>query len=260
MMRVAFLTNRTTQFSLPVLKQLVGNPQCELVHTFFYDTLRTRKGGVRQMLQEFGWFGVLEKLRQVATGKARMQIARRLVNAEHWAKSSYEFAVLKKLAFSIVQDINAPETMARLRELRIDVLIVAVCKNILRSEVLGIPTLGAVNIHPSLLPKYRGPTPAFWALYHGDSETGVTFHRMTTEIDVGEFIGQYPFEIERGWGEDDVNRFAFELAGTKVDEILERIGKQQWPDLMVQVVSEASYFTYPTPTQRREMRSTRRVV
>jgi methionyl-tRNA formyltransferase len=258
MMRVAFLTNRTTQYSLPVLKQLVSHPQCELVQAFFYDTLRIGKNGVRRTLQEFGWFGVLEKLGQMATSKARMQIAKRVVNMEHWAKSSYEFSVLKKIPFSIVQDINAPETIAKLKELRIDVLIVAVCKNILRSEVLGIPTYGAVNIHPSLLPKYRGPTPAFWALYHGDSETGVTFHRMTTKIDEGEIIGQYKFEIKPGWDEDDVSRFAFELAGTKIDQILERIGNQQGSEPISPTVSAASYFSYPTPSQRREMRWIRR--
>lgn len=256
-MRVAFLTNRTTQYSLPVLKRLAESTDCNVVHTFFYDTLKQGRGKFWKNVRDFGWLSLMAKASQMATGKVRMLIAKRMVRGEQWARSSYEYAVLKKLPYSVVQDINAPEVHAQLAALDIDLLIVAICKNILKSEVLRVPRYGAINIHPSLLPKYRGPTPAFWALYHSERETGVTFHQMTTKIDEGEIVGQYAFSIKPDWGEDDINRYAFELAAVHVAEVIDRIQHQRKLDRVIEPTQVASYFTFPTPTQRKELRQRR---
>jgi len=256
-MRIAFLTNRTTQYSLPVLKRLVETSENNVVHTFFYNTLKQGRGKFWKNIRDFGWLSLMAKAGHIATGKVRMLIAKRMERGEQWARSSYEYAMLKKLPYSVVQDINAPETHAQLAALDIDLLIVAICKNILKSEVLRVPRYGAVNIHPSLLPKYRGPTPAFWALYHGEQETGVTFHQMTPKIDEGEIVGQYSFSIKPDWGEDDINRYAFDLAAVHVAEVLDRIQNQQKPDRLIAPTQVASYFTFPTPAQRRELRQRR---
>ena len=257
-MRVAFLTNRTTQYSLPVLKRLVEAVECEVVHAFFYDTLKQGRSKFRTSIQDFGWLGLMAKVGQLSVGKVRMLFARRVANAEQWARSSYEYAILKKIPHSVVQDINAPEIRSQLIDLNVDLLIVAVCKNILKMEVLKVPRYGVMNIHPSLLPKYRGPTPAFWALYHGEHETGVTFHRITTKIDLGEVVQQYSFAIETGWGEEEINRKAFELAAEHIAEVLERVESMRNPDISTEPVQVASYFTFPTPDQRRELRQRRR--
>jgi methionyl-tRNA formyltransferase len=60
----------------------------------------------------------------------------------------------------------------------------------LPGEVLRVPRLGAINIHPSLLPQYRGPIPIHWAIRNGDRESGVTVHRMDETFDTGEVIAQ----------------------------------------------------------------------
>jgi len=56
--------------------------------------------------------------------------------------------------------------------------------------VLSIPPRGGINVHSSLLPKYRGAAPIAWAIYHGDTQTGVTIIRMTPRMDAGEMLGQ----------------------------------------------------------------------
>ena len=55
----------------------------------------------------------------------------------------------------------------------------------LTPEMLSVPRLGVVNTHPSLLPRYRGPNPVAWAIRNGDTEIGMTFHRMDPELDTG---------------------------------------------------------------------------
>src|SRR5271166_5777067 len=69
------------------------------------------------------------------------------------------------------ESINTPEGIAELRELRPDLLVVAAYGQILSKDVLAIPLQGGINVHASLLPKYRGAAPIAWAIFHGESRT-----------------------------------------------------------------------------------------
>src|SRR2546428_4468662 len=61
---------------------------------------------------------------------------------------------------------------------------------IVRPDVLAIPQLGWLNIHPSLLPRHRGPEPIYWAIAQGDRETGITLHWAAERIDAGPILEQ----------------------------------------------------------------------
>jgi methionyl-tRNA formyltransferase len=91
--------------------------------------------------------------------------------------------------------INAPQEIARLRELRPDLLVVAAYGQILSKEVLTVPTQGGINVHASLLPKYRGAAPVAWAIYHGEKVTGVTIIKMSVALDAGDVLAQEAVEI-----------------------------------------------------------------
>lgn len=71
-----------------------------------------------------------------------------------------------------------------------DILLVFGFNWKLPREVLDVPRLGALNVHPSALPKYRGPSPLIWAVRNGDSHLGLTVHRMTERIDAGPVLAQ----------------------------------------------------------------------
>jgi methionyl-tRNA formyltransferase len=62
-------------------------------------------------------------------------------------------------------------------------------------DALGVPPLGWINGHPSLLPRHRGPVPIAWAIRAGDEEIGITFHRMDAELDTGPILAQRPFAL-----------------------------------------------------------------
>ena len=72
--------------------------------------------------------------------------------------------------------------------LRADVFIVAAYGKIIPKAILDIPRYGALNIHPSLLPRWRGPSPIQYAILHGDAETGVTIMQMDEEMDHGPIV------------------------------------------------------------------------
>jgi methionyl-tRNA formyltransferase len=91
--------------------------------------------------------------------------------------------------------INTPEGVAALREFRPDLLVVAAYGQILKPEVLAVPALGGINVHASLLPKYRGAAPVAWAIWSGETQTGVTIIRMSAGLDAGDMLAQESLEI-----------------------------------------------------------------
>ncbi|MEN6559001.1 MAG: methionyl-tRNA formyltransferase [Thermoguttaceae bacterium] len=106
-------------------------------------------------------------------------------------------AVAQRHAVPIVdpEDVNAPESRARLAEFGADLLVVCDYGRILSPAALGVACRGGVNLHASLLPKYRGAAPIAWALWNGDTTTGVTVIHITPELDAGPCIAQQAVPI-----------------------------------------------------------------
>ena len=89
------------------------------------------------------------------------------------------------------------QTIQIIRELAPDVIVVAAYGKILPTGILGIPTFGCINVHASLLPKYRGAAPIQWSVINGDQETGVTIMQMAAGLDTGDILLQKKISIER---------------------------------------------------------------
>lgn len=84
--------------------------------------------------------------------------------------------------------VKTPESIAVLREYEADVFVVAAFGQILSQEILDMPKYGCINIHASLLPKYRGAAPIQWVILNGEKETGVTIMQMDAGIDTGDML------------------------------------------------------------------------
>jgi methionyl-tRNA formyltransferase len=93
------------------------------------------------------------------------------------------------------ESVNTPEGVARLKEWQAELLVVAAYGQILSKDVLEAAPRGGINVHASLLPKYRGAAPVAWAIYHGETRTGVTIIRMTTGLDAGDMLAQEAIDI-----------------------------------------------------------------
>lgn len=99
-----------------------------------------------------------------------------------------ELAVSKGIEVFQPEKISDPESIAKLKSLNADVFVVAAFGQILSKEVLDIPKYGCVNVHASLLPKYRGASPIQWAVINGDKVSGVTTMLMNEGLDTGDMI------------------------------------------------------------------------
>ena len=86
------------------------------------------------------------------------------------------------------ENFREEETVEALRALKPDVCAVVAYGRILPQKVLDVPTFGCINIHASLLPKYRGSAPYQWAVLNGEKETGVTAMYLCREMDAGDMI------------------------------------------------------------------------
>ncbi|WP_095147778.1 bifunctional UDP-4-amino-4-deoxy-L-arabinose formyltransferase/UDP-glucuronic acid oxidase ArnA [Pseudomonas sp. Irchel s3a18] len=95
------------------------------------------------------------------------------------------------------EDANHPLWVERIAKLNPDYLFSFYYRNLLSEALLATARKGAFNLHGSLLPAYRGRAPANWVLVNGETETGVTLHRMVKRADAGAIVAQQPVAIER---------------------------------------------------------------
>jgi len=98
----------------------------------------------------------------------------------------------------VPDDPNAPSFVEMVRNLRPDLIFSFYYRRLLSPALLAIPSLGAINLHGSLLPQYRGRAPLNWVLVRGERITGVTLHQMDERADHGDIIGQrsVPIAVE----------------------------------------------------------------
>jgi methionyl-tRNA formyltransferase len=93
------------------------------------------------------------------------------------------------------ESINTPDGLEQLRAFHPDLLVVAAYGQILKPDVIATPTHGAINVHASLLPKYRGASPIAHAILNGETRTGVTIIRITPGLDSGDMLAQEAVDI-----------------------------------------------------------------
>ncbi|MBS0321474.1 MAG: formyltransferase [Proteobacteria bacterium] len=117
-------------------------------------------------------------------------------------------------------DPNAPDVVARIAALAPDFLFSFYYRQMLGPALLATARRGALNLHGSLLPRYRGRVPVNWAVLHGETETGVTLHYMDVKPDAGDIVAQRAVPI----GPDDTAKIVFDrvtaASATLLDDVL----------------------------------------
>ncbi len=128
----------------------------------------------------------------------------------------------ERLGLPVLQPttLRDPEVVAALAALQPEVGVVAAYGEILRRNVLSIPPLGYLNIHPSLLPLHRGPTPVAGAIMAGDSETGVTVMRLDPGMDSGPLLAQVRVPLSTDARADRLTDELFALGAKLLVEVL----------------------------------------
>jgi methionyl-tRNA formyltransferase len=101
-----------------------------------------------------------------------------------------DIAQKNKIALYQPEKVKDPKTIELVKKLELDLIVVAAYGKILPKEIIDAPKFGSINVHASLLPKYRGAAPVQWALINGEKETGITIQKVFEALDTGDIILQ----------------------------------------------------------------------
>lgn len=128
--------------------------------------------------------------------------------------------VAQKYGIPVYQPERIKDTvfLKQIKNLQPQLIVVVAFGKLLPPELLTVPALYAINVHPSLLPRYRGPAPVHRAIIRGERETGVTVQKMSQQIDAGQIISQRKIPINL---EDTTGTLSFRLARIGAETLME---------------------------------------
>jgi methionyl-tRNA formyltransferase len=158
-----------------------------------------------------------------------------------WFRSVRSLAERHGIPVISPPDVNDRRVVARVRAIGPDFLFSAMFRQVLKRELLDCARRGALNLHPSLLPKFRGRSPLNWVLVEGETETGVTLHYMVEKPDCGDIVAQRRIPIAEEDTALHLHRKATEAARLLMRETYPLLISGRAP-LIPQDHARASYF------------------
>ncbi len=198
--------------------------------------------GVRRAGVFYGFvIGVFVYLHVIGLALASLFLINRRRN---WLKTK---TLVKKygLDFFECKSINSQKSIEKIRSWKPDVLVTLNFDQILKKEVIEIPKVAALNVHPGILPQYKGIWPDFWKLHNGEKYAGVTIHHLNEKIDDGDIVAQTKFPIMK-----NENRFSLGLKsaqkGTKllISTLLKIKSGVKMPKIKIK--GKPRYYSLPT--------------
>jgi methionyl-tRNA formyltransferase len=153
-------------------------------------------------------------------------------------------AIKHNIPLNYIHTIDSEESYSALSAYDADFILIACFPFILPAPLRALPKVACLNLHPSLLPAYRGPTPLFWQLKHGEALFGVTLHMVSQKIDAGNIILQEQIRLRDGMRARAIDAALGELGAALFVEALDLYDKHSIVP-KIQDSSKASYFPVP---------------
>ena len=254
-LRIAVLTQEDPFYIPRNVHLLCSEPGLDVREIVVLDA----RGSVANMRSRLlRWFGPVAVARMAARagGQAAMEALNRASGYRLPLAPTSLRAVARRhgIPFSVETDANAPALVERLAAHDLDALVSFSAPQVFRAPLLQVPRLGCVNLHCSLLPRYRGLLPSFWVLFHGEPVSGATVHLMDTEIDNGGILKQAEVNIQGMRTMHEVLTATKRRGGELMVEALRELaaGTSQ---LLPNPADAGSYHTWPTDDDARAFRA-----
>jgi len=154
-----------------------------------------------------------------------------------------KLARIKKIKMSRFTDINFKQVVIRIKKLKPDLIISAFFTQIIKKEIINIPALGVINIHPAFLPNYKGVSPIFWSLLNGEKYVGISVHYIDEGIDTGRIINRRKIKITRLDTEDTLYWKCVEEGEKLLEAAISNIRKKRVKTLPN---TGGKYYSFPT--------------
>ncbi len=159
----------------------------------------------------------------------------------------------RRPALDIEGNINSPEALKAIRALKPDLLVSVAGNQLFRRPLLDLAPLGCLNVHTSLLPRYRGLMPTFWVLKNGEKETGVSVFLVDEGIDSGPIVVQRRVAIGTESLEELI-RITKKVGMDAVWEAVMKVGSGNYRPIP-NPAEDKSYFSFPTAADVRAFRA-----
>ena len=151
------------------------------------------------------------------------------------------FCIQNNIPVFTPENFKEGSEIDRLKKINCDVLVVAAYGIILSKDILKIPRFGALNIHASLLPRYRGAAPIQRAILAGEKKTGITIMQMNEKLDAGEIILQKEIEIKENNTAQEIHDKLANIGGKLINDVLKKIEKGEQIKLTPQDEKKVTY-------------------
>ena len=156
--------------------------------------------------------------------------------------------------YKIIQDPNCSNCVDWLSGLNVDLIVSYSAPCVFKRHLLEVPKYGCINLHCSLLPKYAGLLPSFWALYNQASSLGATVHRMDDKIDNGALLAQVEVPVPRNPTMFSVIKLTKRAGGLLMVSVINDILTDSL-DEKENLVREGDYFSWPSVEQINDFRT-----
>ncbi len=131
-----------------------------------------------------------------------------------------EIALKYKIKFYQPANLKDNSFIDAIKKINLDIILVVAYGKIIPTSILELPKYGCINIHPSLLPKYRGPAPMQGALLNGDEMTGTTIILMNDKMDEGDILFQQKVKIKENCNIADLHDILAIISADKIEQVL----------------------------------------
>lgn len=147
-------------------------------------------------MKKRGWFGKVRNAWRMEGPSATVRaIGRRVTGRRSPSEAPAQPHLDSRIRHLTFPDFHDRQCIDALTAARVDLGVLA-GTYILKQDVFSIPRLGSINLHSGKVPEYRGAAPAFWELYHGETEVGITIHEVVREVDAGRVLRQECFPLD----------------------------------------------------------------
>jgi methionyl-tRNA formyltransferase len=196
-----------------------------------------------EMFRRYGLTAALRRGLQFAHATARIK-GREFGLSFAGYRTIQEFLQVHELEQLFFENVNSSDVVNALRERGFDLFVAGAFSQILGRELLAVPPLGTLNVHLSLLPKYRGPSACYWVVKNKERTTGVTVHFMDPSIDAGDIALQREIPVYPGESASQLER---RLAPIGAELLLEAISQVEAGTVrrVPQRQVDGTYYSFP---------------
>jgi len=166
-------------------------------------------------------------------------------NPDPWINAVAHYAAKSGIVIWNENTLQWDDIEELIRPMNVQLLLCHAFMRIIPKHIITLPSIGIVNIHPSLLPRYRGPDPTYWVLHQGEPQTGLTSHFVAEKVDGGNIIAQQSIPLYKNDIRESVIERLKTIIPSLIDETFEKLLDPSFQPI-AQDESQATY--YPRPS------------